>query len=256
MIHETAIIDEGAKLADDVQIGPYSIIGADVEIGSGTEIGPHVVIKGPTSIGKENRIFQFASLGEVPQDLKFAGERTTLEIGDRNTIREFVTMSRGTIDGISKTIVGCDNLFMAYCHIAHDCIVGNHTVFANAASLAGHVEVGDYAILGGFAAVHQFTIVGRKSLCGIGSVVVQDVPPYSTVAGDRARTIGINKEGLRRKGFSPELIRALHKSFRELLKSRINRTEAFENLKPLCEKYPEVDEFVNFVRNSERGIGR
>ena len=183
MIHETAIIDEGAKLADDVRVGPYSIIGAEVEIGSGTEIGPHVVINGPTSIGKENRIFQFASLGEVPQDLKFAGERTTLEIGDRNTIREFVTMSRGTSDGISKTIVGCDNLFMAYCHIAHDCIVGNHTVFANAASLAGHVEVGDYAILGGFAAVHQFTIVGRKSLCGIGSVVVQDVPPYSTVAG-------------------------------------------------------------------------
>ncbi|MCZ6487160.1 MAG: acyl-[acyl-carrier-protein]--UDP-N-acetylglucosamine O-acyltransferase, partial [Gammaproteobacteria bacterium] len=149
-----------------------------------------------------------------------------------------------------------DNLFMAYCHVAHDCIIGNHTVFANAASLAGHVEVGDYAILGGFAAVHQYTLIGRKSLCGIGSVVIQDVPPYSTVAGDRARTIGINKEGLRRKGFSPELIRALHRSFRELLKSRINRSEAFERLQPLCDQYPEVEEFVSFIRNSERGIGR
>jgi UDP-N-acetylglucosamine acyltransferase len=256
MIHVTAIIDPGAELAQDVRVGPYSIIDADVKIGSGTEIGPHVVIRGPTTIGKDNRIFQFASLGEIPQDLKFAGERTSLEIGDRNRIREFVTMNRGTGDGIGKTIIGSDNLFMAYCHVAHDCIIGNHTVFANAASLGGHVEVGDYAILGGFAAVHQFTLIGRKSLCGIGSVVIQDVPPYSTVAGDRARTIGINKEGLRRKGFSPELIRALHRSFRELLKSRINRSEAFERLQPLCDQYPEVEEFVSFIRNSERGIGR
>ncbi len=256
MIHATAIIDPGAELAHDVLVGPYSIIDADVKIGSGTEIGPHVVIRGPTTIGSDNRIFQFASLGEVPQDLKFAGERTSLEIGDRNRIREFVTMNRGTGDGIGKTIIGSDNLFMAYCHVAHDCIIGNHTVFANAASLAGHVEVGDYAILGGFAAVHQYTLIGRKSLCGIGSVVIQDVPPYSTVAGDRARTIGINKEGLRRKGFSPELIRALHRSFRELLKSRINRSEAFERLQPLCDQYPEVEEFVSFIRNSERGIGR
>ncbi len=256
MIHATAIIDPGAELAQDVRVGPYSIIDADVKIGSGTEIGPHVVIRGPTTIGRDNRIFQFASLGEVPQDLKFAGERTSLEIGDRNRIREFVTMNRGTGDGIGKTIIGSDNLFMAYCHVAHDCIIGNHTVFANAASLAGHVEVGDYAILGGFAAVHQYTLIGRKSLCGIGSVVIQDVPPYSTVAGDRARTIGINKEGLRRKGFSPELIRALHRSFRELLKSRINRSEAFERLQPLCDQYPEVEEFVSFIRNSERGIGR
>jgi UDP-N-acetylglucosamine acyltransferase len=256
MIHATAIIDPGAELAADVRVGPYSIIGADVKIGSGTEIGPHVVIRGPTTIGKDNRIFQFSSLGEAPQDLKYAGECTSLEIGDRNSIREFVTMSRGTGDGIGKTILGSDNLIMAYCHIAHDCLVGNHTVFANAASLAGHVEVGDYAILGGFTAVHQYTLVGRKSLCGIGSVVIQDVPPYSTVSGDRARTIGINKEGLRRKGFSPELIRALHRAFRELLKSRINRSEAFERLKPLCEQFPEVEEFVSFIRTSERGIGR
>ena len=254
MIHATAIIDPGAQLAHDVSVGPYSIIGAEVEIGSGTSVGPHVVINGPTSIGKDNRIFQFASIGEIPQDKKFAGERTTLEIGDRNIIREFVTFNRGTADGIGKTVIGSDNLFMAYSHVAHDCIVGNHTVFANAASLSGHVEVGDYTILGGFTSVHQFTQIGAKSLCGLGSVVVQDIPPFSTAAGNRARTIGINKEGLKRKDFSPELIRALHQSFRELLKSRTPKKDVYEKLQPLCDQYPEVEEFVSFVKNSKRGI--
>ncbi len=256
VIHSTAIIDPGARLAPDVSVGPYSIIGAEVEIGSGTQVGPHVVINGPTTIGKENRIFQFTSIGENPQDKKYAGERTTLEIGDRNSIREFVTFNRGTADGIGKTVIGSDNLFMAYSHVAHDCIVGSHTVFANAASLSGHVKVGDYAILGGFTSVHQFTQIGTKALCGLGSVVVQDIPPYSTAAGNRARTVGINKEGLKRKGFPPELIRALHKSFRELLKSRTPKKDVYEKLQPLCDRYPEVEEFVSFIKNSERGIAR
>ena len=254
MIHATAIIDDTARLADDVEVGPYSVIGADVEIGSGTVIGPHVVIAGPTRIGRDNRIYQFASVGEASQDKKYQGEPSWLELGDRNVIREFVTLNRGSDPGNGKTVIGSDNLFLAYSHVAHDCIVGNHTVFANAASLSGHVEVGDYAILGGFTSVHQFTQIGGQAFCGLGSVVTQDIPPYTTAAGNRARVVGINKEGLKRRGFSPELIGALHKSFRELLKSRGSKQDAIENLKPLCDKYPEVADFVDFVKNSKRGI--
>jgi UDP-N-acetylglucosamine acyltransferase len=256
MIHATAIVDERAKLGENVSVGPYSIIGPEVEIGSGTEIGPHVVIQGPSSIGEHNKIFQFSSIGEMPQDKKYNGEPTRLIVGDRNVVREYVTFNRGTAGGVGETVIGSDNLFMAYSHVAHDCVVGNHTVFANAASLAGHVEVGDYVILGGFTTVHQFTQIGCKSLCGQGSVVTQDIPPFSTAAGNRARTIGINKEGLRRKGFSEDLIRALHQSFRELLKSKATKEEAFEKLLPLCEAYPEVLEFVNFIKSSKRGIAR
>ncbi len=254
MIHHTAIIDANARIADDVEIGPYSIVGADVEIGSGTVIGPHVVVMGPCEIGSDNQIFQFASLGEAPQDKKYQGEPAGLQIGDRNVVREYVTMNRGTDDGNGKTVIGSDNLFMAYSHVAHDCVVGDHTVFANAASLSGHVVVGDYAVLGGFTSVHQFTQIGNKSFCGLGSVVTQDIPPFSTAAGNRARVVGINKEGLKRKGFSEDLIRALHKSFRELLKSRGSKQDAFVKLKPLCDQYPEVEEFVNFVKTSKRGI--
>ena len=254
MIHQTAIVDASARIAEDVEIGPYSVIGPDVEIGAGTVVGPHAVIMGPCKIGCQNRIFQFSSIGEAPQDKKYQGEPTSLELGDRNVIREFVTLNRGTDEGSGVTVIGDDNLFMAYSHVAHDCIVGNHTIFANAASLSGHVEVGDYAILGGFTSVHQFTQIGSRAFCGLGSVITQDIPPFSTAAGNRARVIGINKEGLKRRDFSPELIRALHKSFRELLKSKGSKQNAFENLKPLCEKYPEVEEFVNFVRNSKRGI--
>ena len=254
MIHTTAIVDAQARLADDVEVGPYSVIGAQVEIGKGTVIGPHVVIMGPSRIGSDNRIFQFASIGDAPQDLKYNGEPTRLEIGDRNVIREYVTLNRGTTDGNGETVIGSDNLFMAYSHVAHDCIVGNHCIFANAASLAGHVEVGDFATLGGFTSVHQFSRIGSRAFCGLGSVVTQDVPPFSTAAGNRARVVGINKEGLKRKGFSPELIRALHKSFRELLKSRVSKQDAYRNLEPLCSEFAEVEEFVNFVRNSKRGI--
>ena len=256
MIHPTAVIDPDATLGDNVSVGAYSIIGAEVVVGDDTWIGPHVVINGPTTIGKENRIFQFASIGEAPQDLKYAGERTTLVIGERNTIREFVTLNRGTGDGVGKTVIGSDNLFMAYSHVAHDCMVGNHSVFANAASLAGHVEVGDYSTLGGFTSVHQFTRIGTRAFCGLGSVITQDIPPYSTAAGNRARAVGINKVGLQRKGFSSELIRALHKSFRLLLKSKTSREDALAELKPLIDSYPEVELFTQFVLDSKRGIAR
>ena len=254
MIHETAIVDATARIADDVEIGPYSIVGAGVEIGAGTVIGPHVVLMGPSKIGCDNRIYQFASVGEAPQDKKYQGEPTWLLLGDRNVIREYVTLNRGTNDGVGKTVIGSDNLFMAYSHVAHDCVVGDQTIFANAASLSGHVEVGDYAVLGGFTSVHQFIQIGGRAFCGLGSVVTQDIPPFTTAAGNRARVVGINKEGLKRNGFSAGLIRALHQSFRELLKSRGSKQDAFANLQPLCDKYPEVEEFVNFVKNSKRGI--
>lgn len=254
MIHETAIVDPGARLADDVTVGAYSIIGADVEIDAGTVVGPHVVIMGPSRIGRNNRIYQFASVGEAPQDKKYRGERTWLIVGDGNVIREYVTLNRGTDDGNGRTVIGNDNLFMAYSHVAHDCVVGDHAIFANAGSLSGHVEVGDYAILGGFTSVHQFTRIGGRAFCGLGSVVTQDIPPFCTAAGNRARVIGINKEGLRRNGFADEVIRALHKSFRELLKSKRPKADVFANLQPLCDKYPEVEEFVRFVRDSKRGI--
>lgn len=254
MIHETAIVEVGAQIADDVEIGAYSVIGNGVEIASGTVIGPHVVVMGPCKIGNDNRIYQFSSIGEAPQDKKYSGEPTELIIGDRNVVREYVTLNRGTDDGNGKTVIGSDNLFMAYSHVAHDCIVGSHTIFANAASLSGHVEVGDYTILGGFTSVHQFTQIGSRAFCGLGSVVTQDIPPFSTAAGNRARVIGINKEGLKRNGFSPELIRALHKSFRELLKSKGSKQDAYETLQPLCDQFPEVEAFVSFVRNSKRGI--
>jgi len=254
MIHATAIIDSAARLDDDVEVGPYSVIGAGVEIGSGSVVGSHVVIMGPCRIGRDNHIFAFASVGEAPQDMKYNGEPTSLEIGDRNVIREYVTLNRGTVGGNDKTVIGSDNLFMAYSHIAHDCIIGNHCIFANGASLAGHVEVGDYATLGGFVLVHQFSTIGTQSFCGMATVISTDVPPFSTAAGNRARVVGINKVGLKRKGFSDELIRALHKSFRALLKSRVEKQDAYAKLQPLCEQYPEVEEFVNFVKNSKRGI--
>ena len=256
MIHPTAIIDPSAQLGENVSVGAFSIIGADVIIGDGCWIGPHVVISGPTIIGKENKFYQFCSIGEAPQDLKYAGEPTLLEIGERNVIREYVTFSRGTVTGLGKTSIGSDSSFMAYCHVAHDCIVGNKVVMANAASLAGHVEVGDSAILGGFTSVHQFTQIGTQAFSGQGSVITQDIPPFTTASGNRARSIGINKEGLKRKDFSEELIRALHKSFRLLLKSKLSRDEALVELQPLIQQFPEVDYFTKFVINSKRGIAR
>jgi len=256
VIHPTASVDHAALIGKDVEVGAYTVIGADVEVGNGSHIGPHVVISGPTVIGQRNRIYQFSSLGEAPQDLKYAGEPTRLVVGDDNVIREYVTFNRGTVDGHNQTRIGSNNLFMAYCHVAHDCIVGSHTVFANAASLAGHVEVGDFATLGGFTSVHQFSRIGAHSFIGLGSVVTQDIPPFSTAAGNRARAVGINKVGLARKGFSSESISALHKTFRLLVKSRKSREEALDELQPLVEAFPEVAQLVDFIISSQRGIAR
>jgi len=256
VIHEQAIIDPGARLADDVEVGPFSMIGPDVELGNGTRVGSHTVIKGPTRIGRNNRIFAFCSIGEQPQDLKYAGEPTRLEIGDGNTIREYATMNRGTVGGGGVTRVGNDNLFMAYTHLAHDCIVGDHTVFSNAASLAGHVEVGDWVILGGFTSVHQFTHIGEHSFAGLGTVITRDVPPFVTVAGNHARPYGINKNGLKRRDFTPEAIRALHRAYMVLIKARQVSDEAKGEVEELVGQFAEVRRFVDFVRTSERGIVR
>ena len=256
MIHPSALIDPTAKIGNNVTIGAFSIIGADVSIGDGSWIGPHVVISGPTRIGRENKIFQFCSIGEAPQDLKYNGEPTLLEIGDRNVIREYATLNRGTVTGIGKTLIGNDNLLMAYTHVAHDCIIGDHAILANGASLAGHVEIGDYAILGGFTLVHQFTQIGKHAFCGMGTVVAQNIPPFATAAGNRAHTAGINKEGLKRRGFSPELIRALHKTFRQMVKSKLPREEALLEIQPLREAFPDVEYLVQFILNSKRGITR
>ena len=256
MIHQTAIIDPTAKIADDVEIGPYSIIGADVEIGSGTWVGPHVVINGPTKIGKDNRIFQFASIGEEPQDLKYNGEDTRLEVGDRNTIREYVTFNRGTPDDAGVTRIGSDNLFMAYAHVAHDCQVGNHVIFANCASTAGHVHVGDHAILGGFTAVHQFTQIGEHSFSGLGTIVNRDIPPFIIVAGNHAHAYGLNKNGLKRRDFDPKVIRALQKAYKLVIKGRKKREDIINELEPLMSEFKEVKQMIDFIDASERGIVR
>lgn len=256
MIHETAIIDDTAVIASDVQIGPYTIIGADVEIGSGSVISPHVVINGPTTIGQDNRIYQFASIGEDPQDLKYHGERSKLVIGDRNRIRESVTIHRGTAQDNSLTQIGNDNLFMAYVHIAHDCIIGNNIILANSATLAGHVVVEDHAILGGFTAVHQFTRLGTHCFTGFATALDRDVLPYFTVAGNRARARGINKEGLVRKGFKPEVIRALQDTYKILVKSEATMQEKLEGVSELAEVHPEVKQIVDFLEKSERGWTR
>ncbi len=256
MIHETAIVDPDARIADGVEIGPYSIIGADVEIGPGSWVGPHTVIKGPLKVGRENKIYQFASIGEQTQALGQAADAGTLEIGDRNVFREFTTVNRGSAPEGGVTRIGNDCLLMAYTHVAHDCVLGNHIIFSNAASIAGHVKVGDHAILGAFTSVHQFVHIGAHSFSGLGTVINRDVPPYVTVAGNHAAAYGINKEGLKRRGFESEVIRALHKTFMQLVKSHQKRDDAIRQLSPLIKQYQEVEGFVEFVKSSERGIVR
>lgn len=256
MIHPQAIVHPAAVIGRDVTIGPFSVIGEHVEIGDGTWVGPHVVINGPTRIGKNNRIFQFASVGEVPQDLKYAGEQSRLEIGDGNTIRECCTLSRGTEGGGWVTRVGNNNLFMAYAHVAHDCRVGNRTIFANSATLAGHVEVGDYAILGGLSAVHQFCRVGAHAMVGGGSIVLQDVPPYLLVQGNTATAHGLNVRGLKRRGFEAAAIEALKSAYKAVYRSGLTVSAALAQLQELAEQHREVAEFVAFVRSAQRGIIR
>jgi len=256
MIHPTAIVHPGAKLAPDVSVGPYSIIGEHVEIGEGTSIGPHVVIEGRTRIGAQNRIFAFSSLGGPPQDTKYAGEPTALEIGDRNTIREYCTFNCGTAQDAGVTRIGSDNWVMAYVHIAHDCRVGNHAIFANVATLAGHVHVGDYAILGGFTGAHQFVSIGAHSITGGGTVLLQDLPPYVMAAGNTAKPFGINSEGLKRRGFSAEKLAALKKAYRTLYRSGLALKDARKRIAAQVKSCPELQVLVEFLDSSRRGLIR
>ena len=256
MIDATAVIDPGAEIAGNVSIGPYSVVGANVAIGAGTRIGPHVVINGHTRIGRDNTVYQFTSIGEDPQDKKYGGEPTRLEIGDRNTIREFVTMNRGTAQDEGVTRVGDDNWIMAYVHIAHDCQVGNHTIFANNASLAGHVTVGDYVILGGFTLVYQFCSLGPHSLTAYGSGISMDVPPYVTVGGSPARPHGLNMEGLRRRGFPEASRKALKQAYKTLYRENRSLQDAIAELKGGMHECAELEVLVSFLETRSRGIVR
>ena len=255
-IHPTAIVDPRARLGEGVRVGPYTVIDGDVEAGEGTTIGAHCVVTGHTRIGQDNRIFHFCSIGEANQDKKYRGEPTRLEIGDRNTIREYCSINRGTAQDRGATTVGNDNWIMAYCHIAHDCVVGDHTVFANNATLAGHVWIGDHTVLGGFTGVHQFVRVGAHVMAGVSSVVLQDIPPYVTVAGHPCAPHGINSEGLKRRGFTPEALSALKRAYKTLYKSGLTLADARAELERQAQTAPEVRAIVDFLAASTRGIVR
>jgi UDP-N-acetylglucosamine acyltransferase len=256
VIDPRAIIDPAARLGSDVSVGPFSVIGADVEIGDRCWIGPHVVINGPCRIGSDNRIYQFASIGEAPQDLKYAGEPTRLEIGERNVIREYVTLNRGTPHGIGVTRVGSDSLFMAYCHIAHDCEIGDRVVFANGASLAGHVTIGYHAILGGFAMIHQYCRVGEHSFCGMGSAIAKDVLPFTKVSGHPAHPHGINAEGLRRRGFSAARIHAIRSHYKLIYRTGLRLEEALVQLDAASDEDVDARHLAGFIRAAKRSILR
>jgi UDP-N-acetylglucosamine acyltransferase len=255
-VHPSAIVDPGARLEDGVTVGPYSIVGPGVEIGAGSWIGAHVVLDGLTRIGKKNRIFHFASIGGPPQDKKDAGEGARVEIGDGNTIREYVTINRGTTIDAGVTRVGDDNWIMAYVHFAHDCSVGSHTIVANACQLAGHVTVGDWAILGATTLVHQFVSIGAHAFTGMGSYLPQDLPPYVTAAGNTARPYGINSEGLKRRGFSAQAISALKNAYRTLYRSGLSLEEARRSLEEQAQACPEVRAIVEFLAGAKRGLLR
>jgi UDP-N-acetylglucosamine acyltransferase len=256
LIDPRAVIDEGAQLAADVTVGPFSIIGAGVIIDAGTTVGPHVVIRGPTHIGRDNKIFQFASVGEDPQDKKYRGEVTRLEIGDRNVIREYCTIHRGTMQDQGVTSIGSDNLFMAYTHVAHDCVVGDHVIMANAASLAGHVRVGDHAILGGFSLVHQFCQIGPHSFSAMGSVISRDIPPYVMVGGRPTKPHGINSVGLERQGYSTEAIRQIRKAYKVVYMSGAKLEDAIKTLDKMAEDTPELVSMAEFLKTTGRSILR
>lgn len=255
-IDPRAVIDPKARLAAGVSVGPYSVIGADVEIGAGTVIGPHVVIQGPTRMGRENRVHPFASLGGAPQDKKYAGEPTLLEIGDRNSIFEFVTLNRGTAQDKGATRIGSDNWLMAYVHIAHDCTLGDNIIMANNATLAGHVDIEDWAILGGFTKIHQFVRIGAHSFTGMNVDITRDVPPYVMVSGTPVQPHGINSEGLKRREFNAEQIRNIKNAYRVLYRSELRLEEALEQLRTLGATQPEVALMVRFLEQSERSITR
>ncbi len=255
-IHASAIIEDGVILGKNVKIGPFSYIGANVEIGESTEVYSHVVIKGPTKIGKENKIFQFASIGEACQDLKYQGEPTKLEIGDRNTIRESVSMHRGTTQDRGLTTVGNDNLFMINTHIAHDCVVGDFCIFANNATLAGHVTIGNHAIIGGMCAIHQFCIIGEHAMLGGGSIVVKDVPPYVMAQGNHCAPFGINIEGMKRRGFEKAEMHAVRKIYKEIYRSGKKITDVQPLILEMAQQHAAINPFITFFKNSTRGIIR
>lgn len=257
MIHPSAIIHETAKVDSSVNIGPWTYVGAEVEIGAGTIIGPHVCIEGPTSIGQNNHIHPYASIGGDPQDKKYEGGKTRLEIGDGNSIREFVTINRGTEQGGHVTRLGSHNLLMAYVHIAHDCIVGDHTIFANNACLAGHVIVHDHAILSGFSAIHQFVIIGAHSFVAHAGMVGQDVLPYVLVSGDPAEPFGINSLGIKRRGFTDEQIAAIKSAYKIIFRQGLKMTEVIEKIKEMVAAHPEILPMLEALENpSSRGIAR
>lgn len=255
-IHATAIVAPGAQLDPGVQVGPYAVIGAGVVIGAGTTVGAHAVLKGPATIGRDNRIFQFTSIGEDPQDKKYRGEPTQLVIGDRNTFREFCTINRGTAQDRGVTRIGNDNWIMAYVHVAHDCAVGNDVIFSNNSTLAGHVQVGDHVICSGFSAVHQFCRLGAHSFLGGFAAVTRDVPPYVMVAGQPTAPHGINSEGLKRRGFTPEQLRNLKEAYRILYREQLQLAEARDKLAVLAETQPELRILVDFIDKSERSLIR
>lgn len=255
-IHSTAIVAAGARVHADAEVGPYAIIGPDVVIGAQTVVGAHAVIDGDTTIGQGNHIFHHASVGAPPQDLKHAGEKTKLVIGDRNQIREFATLHTGTVGGGGVTVVGDDNLFMAYSHVAHDCRVGNRCVLANAATLAGHVEVGDFVTVGGLSGVHQFSRLGSHAFLAGGTMVVMDIPPYCMAQGDRAELAGLNAVGLTRRGFSEAQVARIKDSYRIVFRSKLGLAEALERLKTDYAGEPEIELFIGFLASSKRGITR
>lgn len=256
MIHELALIEPGAQIGNNVTIGPWTYVGKDVVIGDDCEISSHVVINGPTKMGKGNRIFQFASIGEECQDLKYAGEPTELIIGDNNTFRECCTVHRGTIQDNSLTKIGSNNLFMAYTHVAHDCMVGNHCILANNASIAGHVHVGDYAILGGMSGVHQFCQIGAHSFIAANSLVLKDVPPYVMASGHGAKPFGLNSEGLKRRGFEKSAILAIKRAYKAVYRNALTIEDAVAELRVMAKDTPEITMFADFIESSSRGIIR
>jgi len=255
-IHPTAVVSHKARIEEGVEIGPYSIIDSDVRIGKNTIIGPHVVIKAHTDIGEGCRFFQFSSIGEVPQDLKFKGEETKVIIGNHNTIREFVTIHRATTEATGVTIIGDHNLIMAYCHVAHNCKLGNHIVMANAANLGGHVHVEDFAIISGLTGIHQFTRIGTHCIIGGASAVNKDIPPFVTASGNFAKLYGLNLIGLKRRGFKEETIMALKEAYKIIFRSSLLLSDALERVGREIDDIPEVRHLIDFIRNSERGICR
>ncbi len=256
LIDPRALVDPSAEIAEDVTIGPFSVIGANVSIGAGSRIGPHALVRGPTRMGRNNRVFQFASIGEDPQDKKYAGEPTWLEVGDNNVFRENVTVNRGTAQDSGVTRIGSDNLFMAAVHVAQDCVIGDQVIMANAASLGGHVQVQDWAILGGFTIVHQFSSIGAHSFCGMGSVINKDVPPFITVSGHPAEPYGINYEGLKRREFSADTLKAIKRAYKLLYRSGLTQKEALDALRDELAQFAEVQMLADFIGNSDRGIVR